>query len=151
MPLLALLIACASLVAGCGGGGDEGQIDLDAYAAALAALRESEGDGQLHAARLDGDRVTFDLVREGPATRVRWTGGELERTGDDVAAGPYFDLSELTAAGARALVDAAPVEVERIDFTPAEDLRATATVIGEGRTFTAAPDGSGLRELEPVG
>jgi hypothetical protein len=151
MPLLALLFACAALVAGCGGGGAEGQIDLDSYADALAALRASEGDGQLHAARLEGDEITFDLVREGPATRVRWTGEELGSTGDDVAAGPYFDLSELTVEGARALLDAAPVEVERIDFTPAEDLRATVTVIGEGRTFTAAPDGSGLRELEPVG
>jgi hypothetical protein len=151
MPLLALLLACAALVAGCGDEGPERPIDLDAYAAALSALRESEGDGQLHAARVDGAEITFDLVREGPATRVRWTGDELETTGDDVVAGPYFDLAELTAEGAQALVDAAPVAVERIDFTPVEDLRATVTVIGGGRTFTAAPDGSGLRELEPVG
>ena len=151
MPLLALLFACAALVAGCGGGGAEGQIDLDAYDAALTALRESEGDGQLHAARIEGGEITFDLVREGPATRVRWTGDELESTGDDVVAGPYFDITELTAAGARALLDAAPVEIERLDFTPVEDLRASVTLIGAGRTFVAAPDGSGLRELEPVG
>ena len=87
MPLLALLLACAALVAGCGDEGPERPIDLDAYAAALSALRESEGEGQLHAARVDGDEITFDLVREGPATRVRWTGDELETTGDDVVAG----------------------------------------------------------------
>jgi hypothetical protein len=149
MRLLALLLACAALAAGCGGGG--GSIDLEDYERALAALRASEGDGQLHGARLDGGEITFDLVREGPATRVRWTGDELEDTDDDVFAGPYFDLSQLTVDGARALLDAAPVAVERIEYAADDGGRVRATVVGEGRTFVAAPDGSGLHELAPVG
>ena len=149
MRLLALLLACAALAAGCGGGG--GSIDLEDYERALAALRESEGDGQLHGARLDGGEITFDLVREGPATRVRWTGDELEDTDDDVFAGPYFDLSQLTVEGARALLDAAPVAVEWIEYAAEDGGRVRATVVGEGRTFVARPDGSGLHELAPVG
>ena len=149
MRLLALLLACVALAAGCGGGG--GSIDLEDYERALAALRASEGDGQLHGARLDGGEITFDLVREGPATRVRWTGDELEDTDDDVFAGPYFDLSQLTVEGARALLDAAPVAVEWIEYAAEDGGRVRATVVGEGRTFVAAPDGSALHELAPVG
>ena len=51
MPLLALLLALLCIAAGgCGGGGGKGQIDLEDYGRALAALREAEGDGRLHAA-----------------------------------------------------------------------------------------------------
>ena len=150
MPLLALLLACAALAAGCGGG-VRGSIALDDYERALTALRASEGDGQLHGARLDGGEITFDLVREGPATRVRWTGEELEDTDDEVFAGPYFDLSRLTAEGARALLDAAPVAVERVEYAADDDGRIRVTLVGEGRTFVAGPDGTGLRELAPVG
>ena len=114
-------------------------------------MRESEGDGQLHAARLDGGDITFDLVREGPATRVRWTGSELEDTDDDVFAGPYFDLTALTVDGARELLDAAPVEVYSLVYTADDRMRGGAQGGGAGRTFVAEPAGAPLRELEPVG
>jgi len=102
-------------------------------------------------ARLGGGDITFDLVREGPATRVRWTGDELEDTDDDVFAGAYFDIAELSVEGAQALLDAAPVDVESIEYTIDDRGRMQATLVGAGRHFVAAADGSGLRELEPVG
>ena len=61
---------------------------------------------------------------------MRWTGDELDDTDDDVFAGPYFDLSQLTAEGARALLDAAPVEVERIEYAAGDGGRVRATPVG---------------------
>ena len=152
MPLLALLLALLCIAAGgCGGGGGKGQLDLEEYGRALAALHEAEGDGQLHAARVDGGDITFDLVREGPATRVRWTGSSFEDTDDDVFAGPYFDLAALTADGARELLGAAPVEVDSIAYTADDRMRLRAELTGEGRTFVSEPAGAPLRELQPVG
>jgi hypothetical protein len=147
--LLLALLACIAAACGCGGG--EGGIDLGEYERALAALRDAEGDGQLHAARLDGGDITFDLVREGPATRVRWSGSGLEDTDDEVFAGPYFDLAALTADGARELLDAAPVEVDAIAYTADDRMRLRAELVGEGRTFVSEPPGAPLREVEPVG
>jgi len=146
---LAVLLAVTAITAGCGGAG--GAIDLADYERALGALRDEEGDGQLHGARIDGGEITFDLVREGPATRVRWSGGELEDTDGEVFAGPYFDIADLSTEGARALIEAAPVDVDSIEYTVDDRGRVQATLVGAERTFIAGVDGSDLRELRPAG